>query len=140
MFVKIIENTEELDKAFAIRVKVFVEEQKVSAEVELDEYEPICKHVLVFDEEIAVATGRMRIVGDRAKLERICVLPQYRKCGAGRLIVDKLEELAMTEGYFKLKLHGQIHAQNFYMSLGYEAASEVFMEEGIAHRLFLKQI
>ena len=48
MFAKLIENEEELEQAFAIRMKVFVEEQGVGPEVELDEYEDACKHVLVY--------------------------------------------------------------------------------------------
>lgn len=139
MIVKIVENEKELSDAFLVRTDVFVEEQGVAVEAELDEYDAFCKHVLVYYEGIPTGTGRLRIVDDKAKLERICVLEKYRKYGVGKLIVEKLEEIALQDGYNKFKLNGQTHAKAFYEKLGYVASSDVFMEEDIPHLLFLKE-
>lgn len=140
MLVKIVENDKELKQVFAIRIQVFVDEQKIPVEAELDKYEDACKHVLVFYKQKPVGTGRLRIVEGMAKLERICVLADYRKYGVGRLVVQKLEELAHGDGYSKCKLHGQTHAEKFYTNLGYEVCPDIFMEDGIPHKIFLKEI
>ena len=140
MVVKLVDNEDELKQVFAIRTEVFVDEQGVAVEAELDEHEASCQHVLVYYEGVPAGTGRLRIVDERAKLERICVLAKYRKYGLGKVIVQKLEELAQTGGHKKLKLHGQTHAEGFYKSLGYLPASDIFMEEDIPHLLFLKEI
>jgi predicted GNAT family N-acyltransferase len=66
-------------------------------------------------------------------------LTQYRAKGLGRAIVQKLEEIAVELGCSKFKLHGQTHAEGFYTSMGYRPAAEVFLEEGIEHKLFLKE-
>jgi predicted GNAT family N-acyltransferase len=74
------------------------------------------------------------------KLERICILEPYRKFGLGKVIIKALEEIAEERGAAQVKLHGQTQAEGFYKKLGYQAASEVFMEDGIPHLLMLKEL
>ncbi|WP_134703640.1 GNAT family N-acetyltransferase [Ammoniphilus sp. YIM 78166] len=135
-----VTSQEELDEAFNIRKAVFVEEQGVPLEDEFDEHEAHAEHILVYFEGQAVGTGRMRVVDDIAKLERICLLAPYRKYGLGKLIIKTLEQLASEKGLTKTKLHGQTHAEGFYHKLGYETKSPVFMEDGIPHVLMVKNL
>lgn len=142
MEVKQILTNEDLEKAFYIRKEVFVKEQNVPLEDEFDQYDYLngeCDHILVVVDEAIAGTGRIRVVDGVGKLERICILPSYRKLGLGKVIVEKLEQLAIEKGIEKVKLHGQTHAEMFYKRLGYKTASEVFMEDGIPHILMIKE-
>lgn len=143
MAVKRITADQELQTAFAIRKQVFVEEQGVPLEDEFDQYDNLdglCEHVLVDYNEQPVGTGRIRFVDGMGKLERICILEPYRKFGLGKVIIKALEEIAEEEGAAQVKLHGQTQAEGFYKKLGYQTASEVFMEDGIPHLLMLKRL
>ncbi|MGM0470749.1 MAG: GNAT family N-acetyltransferase [Bacillota bacterium] len=140
MIAKRITDPSELKSAFNIRRKVFVEEQGIPLEDELDKYETSAEHILVYYKDKSVGTGRLRIIDEVAKLERICVLADYRKCGLGKIVVQNLEELAYQRGILKLKLHSQIQAEEFYQKLGYHKASQVFMEDGIPHLLMVKEL
>lgn len=138
-----ITTTEELADAFTIRKAVFVEEQHVPLAVEFDEFDRLdapCHHVLVYHDEKAVGTGRIRIVGEDGKLERICLLKNCRSLGLGKLIIKALEAIAKELNLEQVKLHGQTHAEGFYEKLGYETASPVFMEDGIPHVLMKKTL
>lgn len=135
-----ITNETELHAAFEIRKVVFVEEQGVALEVEFDEHDAYVDHVLVYFDDQPVATGRVRIINDIAKIERICVMPSHRKYGIGKAVVQALEEIATEKGLCKAKLHGQTQAMPFYEKLGYISASDEFMEEGIPHKLMIKDL
>ncbi|WP_078549384.1 GNAT family N-acetyltransferase [Litchfieldia alkalitelluris] len=139
----VITNKNELESAFEIRKKVFVEEQGVPLEDEFDQFDHLeadCKHILVSQENEAVGTGRIRYVDDLGKLERICILLTHRKQGIGNIIIRTLEEIALERGVNKVKLHAQTHAENFYKKLGYETMSDVFIEDGIPHIIMAKKL
>lgn len=140
METKRITTEEQLDDAFRIRKAVFVKEQGVAEEVELDEFEDIADHVLVYYENEPVGTGRVRVVDEYAKLERICVLSTHRMHRLGKAIMDELEAIAREKGMKKAKLHGQVQAAAFYEKQGYEVASTVFMEENIPHVKMVKDL
>ncbi|WP_416828778.1 GNAT family N-acetyltransferase [Ectobacillus polymachus] len=140
MNIRVVETKEQMQQAFAIRKLVFVNEQKVTAEEEYDEFDSIATHVVLYDKGVPVGTGRFRILDDYGKLERICILSSERGKGAGRLIMEKLENLAAKEGLQKVKLHAQTHAEEFYKKLGYETKSDVFLEADIPHVLMTKEL
>ena len=133
----------DLQIAFTIRKKVFVEEQGVPLEDEFDEFDLLngrAEHVLVYDQEKPVGTGRIRWIDGVGKLERICILKAYRKFGLGKVIISALEEVAIEKGVSQVKLHGQTQAEGFYEKLGYQKASNMFMEDGIPHILMTKNL
>ncbi|NLY78340.1 MAG: GNAT family N-acetyltransferase, partial [Lysinibacillus sp.] len=101
MKAKIITVDDDLKTAFSIRKEVFVEEQGVPLEDEFDEHDTLtgqCKHILVYYNQQPVGTGRIRTVDGLGKLERICILKQYRKFGLGKVIIHTLEEIAKEMG------------------------------------------
>ena len=67
-------------------------------------------------------------------------MPSHRKYGIGKAVVQALEEIAKENGLCKAKLHGQTQAMPFYEKLGYISASDEFMEEGIPHKLMIKDL
>ncbi|KMN46002.1 GNAT family N-acetyltransferase [Bacillus paramycoides] len=140
---KLITELTDLETAFHIRKEVFVKEQSVPLEDEFDTFDRIgeeCKHILVYYNELPVGTGRIRFVDGIGKLERICILKDYRKYGLGKVIIQSLEEIAHKKEAIKVKLHGQTHAEGFYKKLGYQTSSDVFMEDGIPHILMTKEL
>ncbi|MBE4908533.1 GNAT family N-acetyltransferase [Bacillus luteolus] len=143
MVFKVINEEDDLQKAFDIRKEVFVKEQGVPLADEYDEFDTLssnCKHILVFYNDKPVGTGRLRVVNDYGKLERICILESYRKYGLGKTIIKSLEEIATGKNVSKLKLHGQTHAEGFYEKLGYHTTSEIFIEDGIPHIIMEKEL
>ncbi|KAA9019470.1 GNAT family N-acetyltransferase [Niallia endozanthoxylica] len=143
MNAKRVTTDEDLKAAFAMRKEVFVKEQGVPLEDEFDQFDTldgICEHILVHYNEQPVGTGRIRFIDGVGKLERICILEPYRKCGLGKVIINALEEIAEEQGASQVKLHGQTQAEGFYKKLGYRTASDIFMEDGIPHILMLKEL
>jgi predicted GNAT family N-acyltransferase len=140
--IKQVETPKEREDAFYVRKLVFVEEQGVPMSSEIDEYEDAADHLVIYNEnnDEPVAAGRLRVVDGVAKLERICVIPAFRKYGLGKSVVQALESMAERKGILKAKLHGQTHAQPFYEKLGYSAVSDVFIEEGIPHIAMVKAL
>lgn len=136
---------DQLEECFGIRMKVFVEEQKVPQDVELDEYDEspaACRHILVRDGERPVATGRWKVMEEgTAKLQRIAVLREYRSQGVGRLLVQALEADAKRCGMRAAVLDGQCAAERFYHRLGYRIESpEPFLDAGIWHVRMRKEL
>lgn len=82
--VKIVENEKELNDAYTVRKVVFVREQNVPIEEEIDQYEDEATHFVLYEEGAPIGAGRFRIVEGYGKVERICVLKDARKSGAGK--------------------------------------------------------
>ncbi len=140
MQVKVVRSKKELDDAFQVRHSVFVDEQKVPAELEIDEHENLAIHFVAYDEERPVAAGRFRILKETAKVERICVERSHRKTGLGQKLMDAIERHAYEQHLTKMKLNAQISAVGFYEKLGYQIISEEFMDAGIPHVTMVKEL
>lgn len=143
MQVKKITDQQALDQAFAIRQKVFVEEQNVSREEEYDEYEKSSVHFLAVNEEgKACGTARWRFTDKGVKLERFAVLKECRAAGVGSaLVAAVLEDINRhPEAAGKtLYLHGQLTAVPLYEKFGFEKKGEPFEECDIVHYLMEKK-
>ena len=116
----------------AIREAVFVVEQGVPVEIEIDGRDPACAHVLALDHESrSIGTARMLPSGH---IGRIAVVREWRERGVGSLLVAALLEQARRSGLSEVDLDSQTHAIGFYEKLGFEVRGEEFMEAGIAHQ------
>lgn len=133
MHVKIVSNEKEYQDALDVRRNVFIKEQQVPEELELDEYEETATHFVVYDGEQPIGAGRCRKVENACKVERICVLPDYRNKRIGLAIMEKIEQVARERKRDGLKLNAQIHAERFYKRLGYITTSDEFLDAGIPH-------
>jgi predicted GNAT family N-acyltransferase len=140
MEVKIASTEQELKDAFSVRREVFINEQGVSEEEEIDQFEDEATHIILYDGEKPVGAGRFRLVDGYGKVERICVLPSHRNKGAGKLIMEAIEQIARERSIDKLKLHAQTNAEPFYKKLGYATVSDIFMEAGIPHVTMIKYV
>jgi predicted GNAT family N-acyltransferase len=140
-----IRTEQELHQAFQIRVEVFVEEQQVPKDVELDEYDvspQAARHILVMIDGQAAATGRwIKYKPDTAKMQRIAVRQLFRGLGLGRKLMEALEEWAREEGFAYSLLDAQCQAEPFYAKLGYvTVSSETFLDAGIPHVRMKKKL
>lgn len=136
-----IKNDAQYADALKVRKEVFIEEQKVPVELEIDEFEQSSIHFVLYDELVPIAAGRLRPLDQTsAKVERICVKKVYRGTGIGKLIMEKIEAIAKEKGLTDLKLNAQTHAEKFYENLGYQTYSDIFMDAGIPHVSMKKSI
>jgi len=116
---------------FGIRKTVFVVEQSVPEDIELDELDPDAQHVLAFIDGVPVGTGRITSQG---RIGRMAVLSEYRGHGVGREILLALVEMGRNFGIDRLCLSAQCHAIPFYERMGFVAQGDIYEEAGIPHR------
>lgn len=133
-----VKTEEELQKCLAIRMEVFVDEQKVPADLEIDEYDTLdgkAYHILIEVEGQPAATGRLIIYHEHhAKMQRIAVHKTFRGTGIGRALLLALEQQGRNLGLTDSILDAQCQAEPFYGKLGYEVIStEPFYDAGILH-------
>ena len=137
--VKIATSDHEREDAFSVRRKVFVEEQGVPLTLELDEWDSTAFHFVVYASETPIGAGRLREINNGiGKVERVCVLEEYRGKHLGNLVMQALEEHAQKNNLQKIVLNAQVHAIAFYEKLGYVITSPEFMDADIPHRTMEK--
>jgi len=123
------------EEACPIRKRVFIDEQGVPADMELDEYDPTAQHALAYLNSECIGTARLvTLPGDIGRIGRMAVLPMHRKQGVGGELLCALLELSKSQGITKLELHAQLSAIAFYEQYGFIAQGDIYDEAGIAHR------
>ncbi|WP_179946578.1 MULTISPECIES: GNAT family N-acetyltransferase [Listeria] len=143
MTVKKVVNEQMRKDALQIRFDVFVTEQHVDPELEWDEFDNDPSTIMFIDYDddgTPLATGRLRLLPNYGKVERICAQKKARGKGSGRRIMETIEQEAKQQGASKLKLGGQVTAIPFYEKLGYTVCSDIFMDAGIEHKEMEKNI
>ncbi len=123
------------DDAGRIRTEVFVQEQRIPAELEWDEDDRTAVHAVAYNRlGQAVATGRLLPATDGiAKIGRMAVHQVLRGCGFGEQVLRALAQEAQRRGDRGIALHAQRTARAFYARLGFEAQGEPYEEAGIPH-------
>ena len=138
---KLVVTEDDRERAFNVRKAVFVEEQGVPVHLEIDEYDETAFHFIVNDGERTIAAARLREISPQfGKVERVCVLEEYRGKRLGALIMATVEEYAKNIPWKKLKLHAQSYAVPFYEKLGYVVTSPEFTDANMPHRAMEKEI
>jgi predicted GNAT family N-acyltransferase len=118
------------DDICAIRYEVFVDEQNVPEELEIDGFDGEAKHVLTFVDGLPIGTGRILSDGH---IGRVAVLKNYRGLGIGKSIMKELIKCAQDLSLEKVWLSSQWHAHSFYLDLGFVCVGEIYKEAGINH-------
>jgi predicted GNAT family N-acyltransferase len=129
----VVENDKQLEDAFQVRREVFVKEQGVPIELEIDDKEQDATHFIGYVEDKPIAASRVRFVDDYVKLERICIMKSVRGKHFGKDLVLFMESYAKEKNITKSKLHAQVYAIPFYEKLGYVVTSGEFDDAGIPH-------
>ena len=142
--VKLVETEAELEGAINVRMRVFVVEQQIPPEEELDEADATATHAIALHGGQIVGTGRMLLVdGDNegaCRIGRMAVDREWRRHGVGGQILVFLEEQARRKGLTHCLLHAQEYVKAFYTGHGYVERGDVFMEAGIPHVEMVKEL
>lgn len=126
-------------QARAIREAVFVQEQGFINE--FDEIDAAALHMVIYDGETAVATGRVyRDAGGVYHIGRVAVVKEYRGKHLGNRVLLALEQKAAEMGAQSVVLSAQCAVRDFYEKNGYAAAGEVYLDEHCPHIHMEKQI
>lgn len=126
-----------LRRCSAVRREVFVDEQRVPPEIEVDGRDGRCVHFLAVGgpDRGDLGAARLRVTEDGvAKAERVAVRRGARGLGVGRALMEALEAEARSGGHATIVLGAQAGAIAFYLRLGYAPIGPRFMEAGIAHQ------
>ncbi|HEY9532672.1 MAG TPA: GNAT family N-acetyltransferase [Burkholderiales bacterium] len=123
--------------AAPIRFAVFVEEQGVPREIELDEMDAACIHALAYLDGKAIGTGRLLPDGH---IGRMAVLRKWRGHGVGSRILNALVEQARRRGDREVALSAQVHALAFYRAHGFVEEGGEYLEAGIRHQAMRRSL
>lgn len=121
-----------------IREKVFMDEQHVPEELEIDGLDDGSTHLLASDMK-GRPIGTARLLPD-GQIGRMAVLPEWRSHGIGSILLDKLIEIARDHGLKQVKLDAQDHAVSFYEQHGFAIEGEEFMDAGIPHHRMIMDL
>ena len=131
--------------SWKIRERVFIGEQGIAEAIERDGLDDVAWHFVAWDGELACGTARVYGLGlDRepmspdgaevVKIGRMAVLPDRRRFGIGRLLLDTALDFARARGARRAELSAQEYVVPFYQRAGFIAESERYEEAGIPHR------
>ncbi|NNJ90851.1 MAG: GNAT family N-acetyltransferase [Gammaproteobacteria bacterium] len=116
----------------SIRFKVFVEEQKVPKEMEIDDEDTHAWHFLVVNNNNhqPVATGRLL---ENGHIGRMAVFKEYRNRKVGSQLLSAIIDKARKQNIDEIFLNAQLNAVGFYKKNGFTTYGEEFMDAGIPH-------
>ena len=138
---KLVASDKELKDAFEVRRQVFVEEQGISEDIELDDYDREALHMVVKNGEKVIGTARVLfLAANQAKLERMAILKPFRRKGIGSRIIAFLNEELRNRQINQVFLHAQYPVVAFYKSCGFKESGSPFWEAGIKHIKMQRQL
>ena len=123
----------EREALLALRHDVFVEEQGVPLDLEIDEHDEAAVHIVALEDDALVGTCRVVKADDRAKFGRLVVARAARGRGIGAALLAEAERRARTMGCERMVLAAQTSAMGLYERAGYTARGEVYLDAGIEH-------
>lgn len=115
----------------AVREAVFIREQGVPAELEWDEFDVVCVHLLALNPS-GNPIGTARLLPD-ASVGRMAVLRDWRCKGVGSALMDRLLKEAENRQLPSVTLSAQTHATGFYSRFGFRQSGPEFLDAGIPH-------
>ena len=131
--ISIAHTQEEFFRLIRLREEVFVVEQKVPLEIELDDEDDRATHLVAKAGREVVGTARLVVKGTSGKIGRMAVRKGWRRKKVGDRLMIALVPIARERGVSTLLLHAQLHAVPFYQKQGFQAEGSPFEEAGIVH-------
>ncbi len=127
-----------------VRKKVFVEEQNVSLEEEIDDLDGLnvegVIHIGAFKDKRVIGTARLISNKDTLVVGRVSVLKEYRNQGVGNKIMKYAQVQAENNGYSYLALGAQLTAIPFYQKSGYVEFGDEYLDANIKHMNMKKKL
>ena len=135
-----VNSSDGLKDALKIREQVFVKEQRIKVEDEIDEYDIIdldkVWHFVGYSSEVPVCTARVIFHGDKVKIGRVAVRPKWR----GQMVANDMlmaiemiiREMTNCEMVY---VESQVYIKSLYEKLGYKIVGQEYIEveTGISH-------
>ncbi len=128
-----IAEREQTEAIFALRVEVFVKEQNVPPQLELDEEDEHALHIIAEEGGQTLGCARLIINGAEAHIGRLAVKKNFRGQGIGEAICRFVIDYSRSVGCTRIWLNSQLHARTFYQKLGFVPKGEIFLDAGIEH-------
>lgn len=139
--VKFVETESELEGAINVRMRVFVVEQQIPVEEEIDDADATATHAIALYQGQIVGTGRLLYRDDgMAQIGRMAIDRQFRRQGVGGRILAFLEDEARAQGIGSCLLHAQEYVKAFYAGSGYVERGDLFLEADIPHIEMRKEL
>ncbi|MDD2933908.1 MAG: GNAT family N-acetyltransferase [Methylotenera sp.] len=115
----------------AVREQVFIIEQQVPIDLELDGLDATAQHLLALT-DVGEAIGCARLLGD-GSIGRMAVLKHSRGSGVGAALLNVAVAQHLQQGVQTITLSAQMHAIHFYEKAGFEVCSVPYLDAGILH-------
>ena len=132
--IEIVKWIDGLSQLKNIREKVFIQEQKVTPQLEWDGMDEKAIHFLVFNDKAAIGCARAIVIKDHMQLGRMAVLKEYRGQGIGSALIEKAMTIAKLNQLSVIYISAQCHAIDFYKKFGFEVKSDIYLDAEIPHR------
>jgi len=132
--VEVVKWKDEYDSLIMIREKVFIEEQKVTSQLEWDGMDENAMHFLVFKDEEAIGCARAVVIKNYMQLGRMAVLKEYRGQGIGSALLEKAIVTAKLNQISSIHISAQCYAIDFYLKFGFKVMSDIYLDAEILHR------
>ena len=132
--VEIVKWIDAHESLYMIREKVFIEEQKVTSQLEWDGMDEEAIHFLAFKNEKAIGCARAFVIENYMQLGRMAVLKEYRGEGIGTALLEKVITTAKLNQLSAIYISAQCHAIDFYKKFGFEITSDIYLDAEILHR------
>jgi predicted GNAT family N-acyltransferase len=149
--IRLAESAADRLASWKIREQVFIGEQKIAEAIERDGLDDVAWHFVAWDGPVACGTARVLGLDDDheptspavskvVKIGRMAVLPDWRRLGIGRLLLDAALEFARAYGVEQAELSAQEYVVKFYERAGFVAAGERYDEAGIPHQWMSRRL
>lgn len=135
-----VDNKNDMELCYKLRNDVFTLEQKFDEAIDKDEYDELSNHILVFDNDLPIATARIFLNEDYYKVGRFCVLKEYRGYKIGLQMMKEIIKYIRNTNVKTIKLSAQYHAYKFYEKCGFESVGDIYLEEDVDHILMIYNI
>ncbi|CAM8410293.1 GNAT family N-acetyltransferase [Candidatus Methylopumilus planktonicus] len=132
--IEIVKWIDGLSQLKNIREKVFIQEQKVTPQLEWDGMDEKAIHFLVFNDKAAIGCARAIVIKNHMQLGRMAVLKEYRGQGIGGALIEKAMTIAKLNQLSAIYISAQCHAIDFYKKFGFEVTSDIYLDAEIPHR------
>lgn len=136
-----VHNEVQLRVCLKIREEVFIQEQAVDRDIEIDEHDVLkdtrCTHYLLIVNGMPIGTARALIKEGSIKIQRFAILKKERKSGHGSYFIQEIERITNGQHFI---LSAQEHAIPFYEKNGYSIVSDSYLEANIRHKDMEKRL
>ena len=123
----------DIEEIKEVRKIVFNNELKIPESYLFDEYDNTCEQFLIKNNEITIGALRLRKENNAIKLERMAILPKFRKMSFGLRTIDEVKKYCMTKNESKIFLDSIYDVRGFYRKCGFGEIGTIFERVGLPH-------